>query len=64
MAHQTECPAFADVLDALILRTPTPDESVHRPYAISNGKTYQPIAYCPFCGVDLRTPTSRAFLPW
>ncbi len=48
--HEDQCAPFADVLDDLIMRAGTDDEARTWPYAISDGKTYAPISYCPFCG--------------
>lgn len=51
--HEDKCRGFAEVLGDLIIPTPTEDEAAKRPYAISNGKTYDPISYCPYCGWTL-----------
>ena len=51
--HADRCAPFADVLGDLIIVTPTEDEAMSRPYAMSDGKTYAPISYCPFCGRSL-----------
>ncbi len=35
------------------------DEGLTRPYALSDGKTYAPIRYCPFCGRSLMRSSSE-----
>ena len=64
--HEDICQPFNDVLDDLIITTPTEDEAVLRPYAISNGATYEPISYCPFCGRSLarRNDMWEQFVAW
>jgi len=52
--HADTCSLFADVFDDLVIQTPWPNEAERHPYAISNGRTYQVISFCPFCGRDLR----------
>ncbi len=57
--HDDFCAPFADVLGDLIIATPTEDEGATRPYALSDGKTYAPIRYCPFCGRSLMRSSSE-----
>ena len=56
MAHADHCFGFDCVLGDLIVPTPMPKEAVQRPYVLTNGKFYAPIAFCPFCGQSLITP--------
>ena len=51
--HEDVCKPFGDVFGDLIIETPPADEAALRPYAISNGTTYEPINSCPFCGWQL-----------
>lgn len=63
MAHADHCARFDDVLGDLIIETPMADEAAARPYALSNGQTYAPIAFCPFCGRSLK-PQWNGLLEW
>ena len=60
--HEDKCPGFLDVLGALVIDTPYPDEAAIRPYAITDGKTYAMINYCPFCGWNLMRAASRSVM--
>ena len=63
MAHADNCFGIDGVLGELIVETPMSDDAIQRPYAITNGKLYAPIAYCPFCGQSLQ-PHRNGLLEW
>ncbi len=60
--HEDKCRGFGDVFGAFIIETPFKDEARIRPYAISDGKTYESISYCPFCGKSLIRDERRGIM--